>query len=86
MQGISRIIAPQAASKADLHSFHAASYLDCLATANEYVSSDEIADDYLTEELEQHGIGMSLVHCIHITFASVLYDVSLNVREILFGI
>ncbi|XP_065907648.1 histone deacetylase 8-like [Dysidea avara] len=51
-----RIIAPQAASKADLHSFHAASYLDCLATANEYVSSDEIADDYLTEELEQHGI------------------------------
>jgi len=57
MWDISRVIPPQPASRAELHSFHAASYLDCLATANEYASSDEIADDYLTEELEQHGIG-----------------------------
>jgi len=64
LHNISRIISPQAASKADLHSFHAASYLDCLAAANEYSSSDEIADDYLTEELEQHGIGTPLLLCI----------------------
>ena len=52
-----RIVAPQPAKKEELQAFHTSSYLDCLATANEYASCDEIADDSFVEDLEQCGIG-----------------------------
>ena len=52
-----RILSPQPARREELQAFHTPSYVDCLATANEYGSSDEIADDSFIEDLEQCGIG-----------------------------
>ena len=57
MNWLCRIISPQPARREELQAFHTSVYLDCLATANEYASSDEIADDSFLEDLEQYGIG-----------------------------
>lgn len=64
-----RIVTPQLARRDELQAFHGPSYVECLAAANDYASTDEIADDSFIEDLEQYGIGIVCVcmcYCMHV--------------------
>lgn len=56
-----RIVTPQLARRDELQAFHGPSYVECLTAANDYASTDEIADDSFIEDLEQYGIGIVCV-------------------------
>lgn len=65
-----RIVTPQLARRDELQAFHGPSYVECLAAANDYASTDEIADDSFIEDLEQYGIG---IVCVRVYVHVALY-------------